>query len=78
MRILIEDDPMIARSLRVALQQDGYTVDWAQDGQAGKLALETAEGAYALVLLDLGLPRRMALTFSEEPGPPGIACGSSS
>jgi len=59
--LLVEDDPMIARSLRVALQQDGYTVDWAQDGQAGKLALETAQGAYALVLLDLGLPKRNGL-----------------
>ena len=52
---------MIAKSLRVALQQDGYTVDWAQDGQAGQLALETARGAYALVLLDLGLPKRNGL-----------------
>jgi len=52
---------MIGKALRVALQQDGYTVDWAQDGQAGKLALETAQGAYALVLLDLGLPKRNGL-----------------
>ncbi len=59
--LLVEDDPMIGKSLLVALQQDGYTVDWAQDGQAGKLALETAQGAYALVLLDLGLPKRNGL-----------------
>jgi DNA-binding response OmpR family regulator len=30
-------------------------VDWAQDGQAAKLALETEE--YALMVLDLGLPK---------------------
>ncbi len=59
--LLVEDDPMIGKPLLVALQQDGYTVDWAQDGQAGKLALETAQGAYALVLLDLGLPKRNGL-----------------
>ena len=30
-------------------------MDWAQDGQAAKLALETEE--YALMVLDLGLPK---------------------
>ncbi|MCC7218266.1 MAG: DNA-binding response regulator, partial [Burkholderiales bacterium] len=42
MRILVvEDDPMIGKTLVTALQQDGYTVDWVKDGQAGKLALDT-------------------------------------
>ncbi len=67
MRILVvEDDPMIGKTLVTALQQDGYTVDWVKDGQAGRLALDTADGAYGLVLLDLGLPRKSGLDLLRE------------
>ena len=67
MRILVvEDDPMIGKTLVTALQQDGYTVDWVKDGQAGKIALDTADGAYSLVLLDLGLPRKGGLELLRE------------
>jgi two-component system, OmpR family, response regulator QseB len=53
--LLVEDDLMIGKSLQQGLKQDGYAVDWVRDGQAAKLALQG--GAYALLLLDLGLPR---------------------
>ncbi|HEY4881398.1 MAG TPA: response regulator, partial [Steroidobacteraceae bacterium] len=53
--LLVEDDLMIGKSLQQGLKQDGYAVDWVRDGQAAKLALHG--GAYALLLLDLGLPR---------------------
>ena len=67
MRILVvEDDPMIGKTLATALGQDGYTVDWVKDGQAAKLALDTADGAYSLVLLDLGLPRKSGLDVLKE------------
>jgi DNA-binding response OmpR family regulator len=59
--LLVEDDPMIGSTLKTALQQESYTVDWVQDGQAGKSALDTAGDAYALVLLDLGLPKKTGL-----------------
>jgi len=64
--LLVEDDPMIGRTLVTALQQDGYTVDWVKDGQAARLALDTADGAYGLVLLDLGLPRKSGLDLLKE------------
>jgi len=64
--LLVEDDPMIGKTLCAALQQDGYAVDWVKDGQAGRLALDTADGAYALVLLDLGLPRKNGLELLKE------------
>ena len=64
--LLVEDDPMIGKTLHAALQQDRYTVDWVKDGQAAKLALDTADGAYALVLLDLGLPRKSGLDLLKE------------
>jgi two-component system, OmpR family, response regulator len=64
--LLVEDDAMIGKTLRQALQQDGYAVDWVTDGQAGRLALDTAADAYALVLLDLGLPKKGGLDLLKE------------
>ena len=59
--LLVEDDAMIGKTLSQALTQDGYAVDWVTDGQAGRLALDTGAAGYALVLLDLGLPRKSGL-----------------
>src|SRR3989344_2756047 len=57
MRILLaEDDPMIGSGLEKGLRQEGFSVDWVTDGKAAVLALETTP--YALLLLDLGLPRQ--------------------
>jgi len=57
--LLVEDDGMIGESVRKGLQQDGFAVDWVQDGRAAELALETT--AYDLLLLDLGLPKKSGL-----------------
>ena len=59
--LLVEDDPMIGKTLQQALQQDGYAVDWVTDGRAAQSALAAADGAYAMVLLDLGLPRKSGI-----------------
>ena len=48
------------------MQRDGYSVDWVKDGQAGRLALDTMGDAYALVLLDLGLPKKGGLELLRE------------
>ena len=64
--LLVEDDPMIGKTLQQALQQDGYAVDWVTDGEAGRVALATAQDAYVLVLLDLGLPRKGGLALLRE------------
>lgn len=53
--LLVEDDNLLGDGIRVGLKQAGFAVDWTQDGQAAKLALETEE--YALIVLDLGLPK---------------------
>jgi two-component system, OmpR family, response regulator QseB len=57
--LLVEDDAMIGESVLLGLKQDGYTVDWVQDGKAAELAL-TSE-PYELLLLDLGLPKKSGL-----------------
>ena len=60
MRLLLaEDDRMIGASVVRGLKQDGFTVDWVEDGRAAELAL--ADPVHDLVLLDLGLPRRDGL-----------------
>lgn len=52
--LLIEDDPMIGKSLKQALQHQGMSVDWTKSGLEGEEA--AAVGDYAAILLDLGLP----------------------
>jgi two-component system response regulator QseB len=57
--LLAEDDPMIGAGVERGLRLAGFTVDWVRDGKAAELAL--ADGAYAVLLLDLGLPRQDGL-----------------
>lgn len=57
--LLVEDDPMIGRNIQAGLKQDGYSVDWVQDGVSAESAL--ADQVYELLLLDLGLPRKSGL-----------------
>ena len=64
--LLVEDDPMIGKTLQQALQQDGYAVDWVTDGGAAQSALAAADDAYAMVLLDLGLPRKSGIELLRE------------
>jgi len=55
MRILVvEDDPDINRQLVTALQDQGYVVDAAKDGEEGHYLGDTEP--YDAVVLDLGLP----------------------
>ncbi len=53
--LLVEDDTLLGNGIRAGLKQAGYAVDWVQDGQSAKLSLEA--GDYALVVLDLALPK---------------------
>ncbi len=53
--LLVEDDPELVKDLRPDLEQSGYAVDCADDGEEALFLGETE--AYDLVVLDLGLPR---------------------
>jgi two-component system response regulator QseB len=57
--LLVEDDAMIGASVVSGLAAEGHAVDWVRDGAAADHAVTTVP--YALVLLDLGLPRRDGL-----------------
>jgi two-component system OmpR family response regulator/two-component system response regulator QseB len=54
--LLVEDDEMIGQSLVRALGGNGWSVDWVKEGLLAQSAM--ADGGYACVLLDLGLPKR--------------------
>jgi DNA-binding response OmpR family regulator len=62
--LLIEDDCNIGNELRRVLRQAGLSTDWVRDGIRGQDALSAAE--YAVVLLDLGLPRKSGLDVLKE------------
>lgn len=53
--LLVEDNAELGKWLSRALAADGYAVDWLEDGQQADSALSDNE--YALVVLDLSLPR---------------------
>jgi two-component system OmpR family response regulator/two-component system response regulator QseB len=60
MRILVvEDNALLGDGIQAGLRQQGFTVDWVQDGVAADLAI--ASEPYAAIVLDLGLPRRSGL-----------------
>jgi two-component system, OmpR family, response regulator len=58
--LLIEDDPRLRAQLRAALQDAGYTVDEADNGQDAQFLGETE--TFDAVVLDLGLPVMDGLT----------------
>ncbi|AON56744.1 response regulator [Herbaspirillum seropedicae] len=57
--LLVEDDPMVGEAVRKGLRQDGFAIDWVQDGKSADVALRTED--YAMLLLDLGLPQKDGL-----------------
>lgn len=52
--LLVEDDPMLAESMRSMLSEAPATVDWVDDGHHALRAM--LEGGFDLVVLDLSLP----------------------
>lgn len=65
MRILVvEDEKKVANFIKQGLEEEGYAVDWAADGQAGLvLALD---GVHDLIILDLNLPKMDGLKVLQE------------
>ena len=53
--LIVEDEVLLADSLKTALEQKGFTVETAYDGETGK---EYAElGVYDLLILDVMMPK---------------------
>jgi len=65
MRLLVvEDEKKVARFIKQGLEEEGYAVDLAGDGEEG-LAM-ALDGVHDLFILDIGLPRRNGLQVLEE------------
>ena len=62
MRVLVvEDEPLLSRGLARALEESGYAVDQAADGERADFLVGTER--YDAVVLDLGLPKADGLTL---------------
>jgi PAS domain S-box-containing protein len=57
--LLVDDDPLVIKSLRDTLEQDGHVISTANHGQAGVDAFSAAKTngePFSLVITDLGMP----------------------
>jgi signal transduction histidine kinase/ActR/RegA family two-component response regulator len=70
--LIVDDDPLVLESLRVALENDGHRVTAADGGQAGIDTFMSAQAGneqFAVVITDLGMPhvdgRRVAQAVKE-------------
>ena len=68
--LLIDDDPLLLKSLRDSLESDGHQVTTASGGQAGINAFVESHAAgtpFPVVITDLGMPhvdgRKVAATI---------------
>ena len=52
--LLVEDEPDIARVIRLNLEREGFKVDWVKSGEEGLARVD--EGGVDLLLLDIILP----------------------
>jgi DNA-binding response OmpR family regulator len=59
--LLIEDHRPLVRALRQGLEEEGFAVDIAYDGEEGNYKAQTAE--YDVIILDLMLPKEDGLTL---------------
>ena len=65
MRILVvEDEKKVASFIKQGLEEEGYAVDWAADGQEGLLL--ALDGVHDLIILDLNLPKMDGLKVLQE------------
>ncbi|MCB5197014.1 response regulator transcription factor [Deefgea salmonis] len=60
--LLVEDDLLLGEGIQDGLIDAGFVVDWFQDGEAGRSALQT-EHSFDLVVLDIAMPRLDGLSL---------------
>ena len=70
--LLVEDDKDLQRLLKKALNEAGYVVDAALDGEEGHFLGDTEP--YDAVVLDLGLPKMDGVAVLENGAPGARPC----
>lgn len=69
--LLIEDHKPLVRVLRQGLEEEGFAVDTALDGEEGDFKARSAQ--YDVIILDLMLPKKDGLTLLKEWRTSGLA-----
>jgi DNA-binding response OmpR family regulator len=69
--LLVEDHKPLARALRQGLEEEGFAVDAAYDGEEADFKARSAE--YDAVILDLMLPKKDGMTLLKEWRQSGLA-----
>ena len=59
--LLLEDDPILGKSIKLGLELKGYVVDWAKDIKTAKMI--HSQGGLDLYLLDWNLPDGKGIDF---------------
>ncbi|WP_404380471.1 response regulator [Caenispirillum salinarum] len=62
--LLVEDQPLVRKAVRGALEDAGFAVTEAADGEEGLTAARRA--AYDLAIVDIWMPRVDGITFLKE------------
>jgi len=62
--LVVEDEKKVASFIKRGLEEEGFTVDLAYDGEEGLYMAES--NPYALILMDLMLPKKDGLTVIRE------------
>ena len=70
--LIIEDNLLLAETLKKALKAQNYNVDIAGDGKSGSYVART--NRYHIILLDLILPEKDGVTVCKEIRSTGITC----
>lgn len=58
--LLVEDDLILGDGIKAGLEQDGYAVEWAQDGISAERFANAMP--FDAVVLDIGLPKQDGIT----------------
>ena len=62
--LLVEDEKKVSSFIKKGLEEEGYAVDLASDGEAGLLL--GLDGVHDLIILDINLPRKDGLGVLKE------------
>ena len=69
--LVVEDEKKVASFIKRGLEEEGFSVDLAHDGEEGLFMAET--NPYNLILMDLMLPKKDGLTVLRELRDKGIS-----
>lgn len=64
--LIIEDEKRLGNLLKFGLEQSGFAVSYALDGETGQRKVEARPREYDLIILDLMLPGKSGFEVSQD------------